>query len=362
MKGKIKNIYPGGNTSQGFYSFYENVLSGLDRVFILKGGPGTGKSSMSRKLGEYYQNEGFDITYLHCSSDNDSLDGVIIDNKVAIVDGTSPHVIDPKYPGIVDEIVNLGECWDRDKLLPYRHDIISIKSQIALHFKRAYNLFHQAKLVHDDWEQIYISEMDFGAADEITENLIKLMVGNQKNNRTARKTDMFFGAITPNGSVNFYKELTEDIRTRFFIKGRPGTGKSTMMKKIADAALKAGFDTEVYHCAFDPNSVDMVIVPKLDVVILDGTAPHVFNPIRSTDILVDMYALCLPIDIDRRRQEDLDVIRKKYDDLFKMGIPHIQEARSLHLHIEKYYIEAMDYKKVEEKQQYIKEEIEKELK
>ncbi|QNO15603.1 hypothetical protein HYG86_12885 [Alkalicella caledoniensis] len=361
MTGKIKNIYPGGNTSQGFYSFYENVLSGLDRVFILKGGPGTGKSSMSRKLGEKYLKEGYDITYLHCSSDNNSLDGIIIDNRVAIVDGTAPHVIDPKYPGIVDEIINLGECWDREKLLPYRKEIIEMRSQIAIHYKRAYSLFHQSKLVHDDLEQIYLSEMDFGAADDVTQNLIKIIVGNREENKTAKRTDMFFGAITPNGSVNFYEELTDGIRTRFFVKGRAGTGKSTMMKKIAEAAISAGFDTEIYHCAFDPNSVDMVIIPTLDVVILDGTAPHVFNPVRPTDILVDMYALCLPIDIDKRRKKEIDSLNKKYEDLFKMGIPHIQEARSLHLEIEKYYVAAMDYKKVDEKQKYIEEEIEKEL-
>ncbi len=361
MAGKIKNIYPGGNTSQGFYSFYENVLSGLDRVFILKGGPGTGKSSMVRKIGEKYLAKGFDITYLHCSSDNNSLDGVIIDNKIAIVDGTAPHVIDPKLPGIVDEIINLGECWDRDKLIPYKNEISEMRSQITLHYKKAYDFFHQAKIVHDDWEQIYLSEMDFVKADEVTENLINLIVGSKKDDGPAKRSDMFFGAITPNGSVNFYHELTEDIGMRFFVKGRPGTGKSTMMKKIANAALNAGFDTEVYHCAFDPQSVDMVIIPKLDVVILDGTAPHVFNPLRPMDILVDMYALCLPMDIDKRRRDEIDAVAKKYDELFKQGLPHIKEAKKLHIEIEKYYIEAMDYTKVEERQRYIEEEIDKYL-
>ena len=360
MKGKIKNIYPGGNTSQGFYSFYEKVLSGLERIFILKGGPGTGKSSMVRKLGTKYVNKGYDITYLHCSSDTTSLDGVIIDGRFAIVDGTAPHVIDPKLPGIVDEIINLGDCWDREKLIPYKKDIEEMRSQITLHYKKAYEFLGEAKKIHDEWEKIYLSEMDFEAADEVTRNLIKLIVGN-KQGEGGKRSDMFFGAITPNGPVNLYEHLTEGIKSRYIVKGRPGTGKSTMMKKIAQSALAAGFDTEIYHCSFDPNSLDMVLIPSLDVVILDGTAPHVFNPQKTMDIVIDMYAICLPIDIDHRRQKELEAITEKYNKAFKAAIPHLVEARDLHKEIEKYYIAAMDFTKVEQKQKYIESEIDKEL-
>lgn len=360
MKGKIKNIYPGGNTSQGFYSFYENVLSGLERIFILKGGPGTGKSSMVRKLGTKYVNKGYDITYLHCSSDTNSLDGVIIDGRFAVVDGTAPHVIDPKLPGIVDEIINLGDCWDREKLLPYKKEITEMRSQITLHYKKAYEFFKEAKKIHDQWENIYLSEMNFDAADEVTRNLIKLIIGNQQGDG-GKRSDMFFGAITPDGPVNLYEHLTEVVKTRFIVKGRPGSGKSTMMKKIAQAALEAGFDTEVYHCSFDPNSLDMVLIPNLDVVILDGTDPHIFNPQKPMDIVIDMYAICLPIDIDYRRKDELDEITQRYNTTFKEGIPHLREARDLHKEIEKYYIAAMDFNKVEVKQKYIECEIDKEL-
>ena len=98
MKGKIKDVFPGGNTSKGFYSFYRYIL-GQDearRIICIKGGPGTGKSSLMRKIGEYFNNKGYDIEFHHCSSDNNSLDGVVINNlNVAILDGTSPHVAFP---------------------------------------------------------------------------------------------------------------------------------------------------------------------------------------------------------------------------------------------------------------------------
>jgi DNA replication protein DnaC len=72
IAGKIIYFYPGGNTARGFYSLFESSLQGLDRLFILKGGPGTGKSSLMKSVGKDMVVKGFDIQFLHCSSDEEA--------------------------------------------------------------------------------------------------------------------------------------------------------------------------------------------------------------------------------------------------------------------------------------------------
>ncbi len=55
--------------------------------------------------------------------DPDSLDGVVLPRlKAALVDGTAPHVIEPKYPGVVEQYVNLGVCYDREGLQAVREE------------------------------------------------------------------------------------------------------------------------------------------------------------------------------------------------------------------------------------------------
>ena len=50
---------------------------------------------------------------IYCSSDPESLDAVIFPSlRVSVADGTSPHTLDPDYPGVTAEIVALGECWN----------------------------------------------------------------------------------------------------------------------------------------------------------------------------------------------------------------------------------------------------------
>src|SRR5699024_6248712 len=68
-----------------------------------------------------------------------------------------------------------------------------------------------------------------------------------------------------------------------------GTGKSVFMKKVAEACMNHGLDIELYHCSFDPNSVDMVLVRDLDFCIFDSTAPHEKNPDRRDDVVIDLY-------------------------------------------------------------------------
>lgn len=61
----------------------------------------------------------------------------------------------------------------------------------------------------------------------------------------------------------------------YILKGGPGTGKSTLIKKIAKQFEDR--NVELYYCSSDIKSLDAVVVNDLGVVIVDGTAPHVFN-------------------------------------------------------------------------------------
>lgn len=64
------------------------------------------------------------------------------------------------------------------------------------------------------------------------------------------------------------------------IKGGPGTGKSGFMRKIAQSAEARGLDTEEIPCSGDPHSLDGVYIPALKRGWVDGTAPHVADPVR----------------------------------------------------------------------------------
>ena len=64
----------------------------------------------------------------------------------------------------------------------------------------------------------------------------------------------------------------------YLIKSGPGCGKSTLMKRLAQAAEQQGQPIEKIHCASDPDSLDGVVFLQKHAAILDATAPHVVEP------------------------------------------------------------------------------------
>lgn len=90
----------------------------------------------------------------------------------------------------------------------------------------------------------------------------------------------FLGANTPSGFYSLYDQMLDPQRARriFLLKGGAGCGKSSLMRRVADALSQAGEDVEYITCSGDPDSLDAVIFHGLDAAIVDATAPHVMEP------------------------------------------------------------------------------------
>ena len=112
--------------------------------------------------------------------------------------------------------------------------------------------------------------------------------------------------------MNYVANLTEGLAARYFIKGRPGTGKSTFLKKLAERAMASGYDVEVYYCSFDKESLDMVTVPELSFAVFDSTAPHELFPEGERDTVLDFYLEAHLSGIDERYESVLEPIKKRY--------------------------------------------------
>lgn len=86
----------------------------------------------------------------------------------------------------------------------------------------------------------------------------------------------FLGANSPSGFYSLYHELSDPAKFRsvYILKGGPGCGKSTLMRRVGRHGLAAGFRTEEVLCSGDPGSLDAVIFPELGTAVVDGTAPH----------------------------------------------------------------------------------------
>lgn len=131
------------NGYRGFRSYYGDVYRSdtFTRIFVLKGGPGTGKSRLLREVATSARASGATVDYIYCSSDPASLDGVILEKggkRVALLDGTAPHVRCADIPGAIDELVNLGEFWNPFALVCEREEILRLSHEKSEAFSLGY--------------------------------------------------------------------------------------------------------------------------------------------------------------------------------------------------------------------------------
>ena len=118
-------LFAASNSGKGFCSYYEEIFgeSRIFRRYLIKGGPGTGKSSFMSAIAQRAGEEGYSVDYYRCSSDYTSLDAIVIDSRIALIDATAPHALEPEFVGARDELIDLGSFWDSDMLLSKRRDI-----------------------------------------------------------------------------------------------------------------------------------------------------------------------------------------------------------------------------------------------
>lgn len=348
-RGKSIKVFPGGNTAHGFHSFYNHIIDkDAAHIFILKGGPGVGKSTFMRKIAEALLERGYDLEFHCCSSDNGSLDGICVPAlAVAMLDGTAPHVVDPKNPGAVDAIINLGDHWNERGIRGNKKEILSLNKEIGRLFKRAYAYLSAAKLFLDEVESYYTESGAFnlGAFNRLVIDLThEIFAGKALLNGCPRIRRLFATAITPDGSVSHLDTVVSSLKQRYIIEGDDGTGKTVLVSRLLEAAIARGYRVTAFHCALNPDHIDHLIIHDLDLAVINNIEPHVYQP-RDGDRIIDTMTCVDPV-INEAYLAEKGAARGMYRQCMEQAVAFIGRAKRVHDEVERYYIPFMDFEAI----------------
>lgn len=320
----VRKYFTASNSAGGFVNLMENNLAGIDRVITLSGDSKKQKTEIFESLLKETEDAECSVSPF----DIKNIDAVILREKgVAVVDmDCIPTEISTK---------NIDLCVVNHKPADIVFELLK-KENLAI--EKMYKCYDDAKIIHDEWEKIYMGNMDYKRLEAYEKGVIEHLFADKKGTFGKRNYHRFFGASTPDGSVNYIDNLTESLSERFFIKGRAGTGKSTFLKRIVGAANERGFDTEIYYCSFDNNSLDMVIVPELGFCVFDSTAPHEMFPQTKRDKILDFYEESGLLGTDEKYEKELFDVQTRYKHKISQGMAYLRLCK-LYMKEREYYLE-----------------------
>ena len=350
-----RHYFPGNNTPLGFFSYYKHILGQREanKIVCIKGGPGTGKSTFMNRIAEYFASMDEDIDYLHCSADENSLDGIVLkDRRIAVIDGTSPHITDPVTPGAVDKIVNLGEFWDEDAIAVNKSEIIDLNEETSRWYRIAYNYLSAAKSVYRSLEEIYNDASEDSEIYKVVADIVGSEYGDLDISLKPGKRKKFFAsAITGDGVVNYITSLLGDMKRVYMIDSPVGYSNSSFMEIVTEGAIYRGLDVEVYYCPMCPEEkIEHIVIPELKTAFVTMNRYHDIQPweIPAPDesgqeiILIDMEDYMNILNIGKN-SELIQSLNEEYDILLNKSVKHLSLARDTHLMVEKMYIPNMNF-------------------
>ena len=326
-----KNYFVAANGFDGFKSYFDYEFNPLEyeKIFILKGGPGTGKSSLMKKTaGEFKSNE-YDIYNIYCSSDINSLDGLIIkkgNKKIAILDGTAPHTCDPSYPGCIECIFNLGENWDESKLEEKRDYITALTKQKKENYIKAYKALNNAKYLYISVNQI----MKNALRDSIYSVFEKYNFKDTSKIERTQKEHRLTDAFGKDGLVKISNDLPSEIKT-VTIENKYQSA-DFFMQSLADYLT----DKNIPYITVPSPLSDEIISEIITDEYIFKSSPD------SADIKVSEY---INQEYISNNEKMLDNLWQSYKNMLELSKEYFTYASKKHFALEEIYIGAMNFQK-----------------
>ena len=320
----MDRYYLGSNTYKGFYGLYEEAIAPLDRVLLLKGGPGTGKSSLMKKVMKEGLNRGYNVECWHCSGDPNSLDGVLLKELgAAVIDATAPHAVEPKIPVAKEVIINLLDCVRRDKIKERTH-LEKLANDKKECFVRAYEHLKCGFGYFTQINRLLTDNVDMGEIDLVAREYALKIAGENGGDGKVKKKGAdrrFFRAITPEGVVSFDDAMKD--KKVIAVKG-----EDILIDRFVTTLVDGVGADVIFLNPYDADFVEGCVVGDV-AVVRECDGPDCTVDLTDFEKKADLYALSRA--------------RAKLDEEIEEGVSNISKARSVHMGIERFYVGAMDF-------------------
>ncbi len=329
-----ETYFAGGNSPSGYKPLPGGIFRETDfeKLYILKGGPGTGKSTLIAEVGQRAAAGGARVVFYACGSDSGSFDGIVIEHgehRIGVLDGTPPHAQEPLYPGVLGEYVNLGAFWDSGKLESRRREALSLAAEKAAFFADGWRMLGAADLIDRTLEETCRGAV---REDKMEAAVSRLLAGFRPHGGS--ENFLLVHGVTMRGAVSL-PTLAKTTKRSIAVLEEGDTSRF-YLAALRRAAVRLGFRTEA---ALSPLRHDLILGVRLP----DADVSFAVTDERTENgQAVNMERFPTPA-IWRGTRQERRRLTKRREELFRAAEDSFRAAGKVHFELEELYGGCMDF-------------------
>lgn len=334
---KSVDFFLGAVGPGGFRGYFEQLGGepGI-QLYLIKSGPGCGKSTMMRKIAAKARGP---VERVHCSSDPDSLDGVILTEPfAAVLDATAPHALDPAYPGAAEEVVSLYHTMDTRALKAHRAEIVALFRRCKCLQDRAARYIASAAGLLADSRRTAAGAADLEKARAYAGRLALRYL--PRRGGEGRESIRLLSAVTPKGHKVFRETIPALADTLAVFHDEYGACSSLLMELLRGLALERGYHIVTCPCPLSEDKIDHLFLPELRLAFLTSNSWHPMAFDGQKNIHCTRFEAKERL---RCRKKRLRFNRRAAADLLEQASVMQREAKASHDELETYYGGAIDF-------------------
>lgn len=256
------------------------------------------------------------------------------------------HVVEPKYPGAVESLVDITSCWDADKLHACGKEIIRLSDGCSRCHEQCCRFLSAAASLTGDTYRLALDALNTdklaGYCTRLSDKEFK-PTGKQPGKERVR----FLSAVTNKGTVSFLDSAKRLCKRIYLINDDYGAVSRMLLLGARRRALAAGHEIISCYCPLGPyDKLEHLFVPSLGVGFLTSNRFHNFTDALDPWRIVNSQRFS---DHERLREYKKRILfnRKAAAKMLTQAEVLLQDAKGMHDELESYYIHATDFGKVD---------------
>jgi len=337
----------GANSPRGFYSLYPELIDPrrARAIYLLKGGPGCGKSTLMKRVSAAAREAGLAVERILCSGDPDSLDAVLLPELgVAVADATAPHVMEPKFPGVVERYVDLGTCYDTAALRPLREKIMDCMTDYPACYQRAYRCLGAAGELREDVRASLLTPELRQKLSRRAHGILGRELKPRHTGEKGRVKQRFLSAVTHKGPLLLSDTVQCQCSRVFVLEDDYGLGHDLLVELLT-GAVERGYDAVACPNPMAPERLLHLLLPGQELAFVTSSAALPYPGPAHRRIRLDSAADTALVRCSRPRLRFALKISAALED---EAVVSLAQAKEMHDELEGLYNPHVDFDRVNE--------------